>query len=89
MGDVTSGKLSLIIDGKCSNKNLVIDNFSSLKSANKSSITFFIDRKLTTELKKTYIKKRAYWKKSNNKWKSLEDIRFYTISFKSNIQSVQ
>lgn len=56
MGDVTSGKLSLIIDGKCSNKNLVIDNFSSLKSANKSSITFFIDRKLTTELKNTKAK---------------------------------
>ncbi|MAS00027.1 MAG: UDP-3-O-(3-hydroxymyristoyl)glucosamine N-acyltransferase [Nitrosomonadales bacterium] len=53
MGDITSGKLSLIIDGKCSNKNLLIDNFSSLKSSNESSITFFIDRKLITDLKNT------------------------------------
>ena len=56
MEDITSGKLSLIIDGKCSNKNIVIDNFSSLKSSNKSSITFFADRKLINDLKNTKAK---------------------------------
>ena len=56
MGDITSENLSLIINGKCSNKNIVIDNFSSLKSSNKSSVTFFSDRKLLDDLKKTKAK---------------------------------
>ena len=56
MGDITSEKLSLIIDGKCSNKDIVIDNFSSLKSSNESSITFFSDRKLIDDLKTTKAK---------------------------------
>ena len=53
MGDITSEQLSLIIDGNCSKKNIVIDNFSSLKLSNKSSVTFFSDRKLLDDLKKT------------------------------------
>ena len=56
MEDITSKKLSLIIDGKCSNNDVVIDNFSSLKSSNDSSITFFTDRKLIDDLKKTKAK---------------------------------
>jgi UDP-3-O-[3-hydroxymyristoyl] glucosamine N-acyltransferase len=56
MEDITSEKLSLIVDGKCSNNDVVIDNFSSLKSSNKKSITFFSDRKLTDDLKKTKAK---------------------------------
>ena len=56
MGDITSENLSLIINGKCSKKNIVIDNFSSLKSSNKSSVTFFSDRKLLDDLKKTKAK---------------------------------
>jgi UDP-3-O-[3-hydroxymyristoyl] glucosamine N-acyltransferase len=56
MKDITSENLSLIIDGKCSNKNIIIDNFSSLKSANESSITFFSDRKLINDLKNTKAK---------------------------------
>ena len=56
MGDITSEKLSLIINGKCSNKDIVIDNFSSLKSSNESSITFFSDRKLIDDLKTTKAK---------------------------------
>lgn len=56
MRDVTSGKLSLIIDGECSNKDTVIDNFSSLKASNESSITFFSDRKLIDDLKLTKAK---------------------------------
>ena len=56
MEDITSEKLSLIINGKCSNKSIVIDNFSSLKSSNETSITFFSDRKLTNDLKKTKAK---------------------------------
>ena len=56
MEDITSEKLSLIIDGKCSNNNVVIDNFSSLKSSNDSSITFFTDRKLIDDLRKTKAK---------------------------------
>ena len=56
MGDITSENLSLIINGKCSNKNIVIDNFSSLKSSNESSVTFFSDRKLLDDLKKTKAK---------------------------------
>jgi len=56
MGDITSEKLSLIINGKCSNKNIIIDNFSSLKLSNKSSITFFSDRKLIDDLKNTKAK---------------------------------
>ena len=54
--NITSEKLSLIIDGKCSNKNTLIDNFSSLKSSNESSITFFSDRKLIDDLKHTKAK---------------------------------
>ena len=56
MEDITSEKLSLIIDGKCSNNDVVIDNFSSLKSSNNSSITFFTDRKLIDDLRKTKAK---------------------------------
>ena len=56
MEDITSEKLSLIINGKCSNKDIVIDNFSSLKSSNESSITFFSDRKLIDDLKTTKAK---------------------------------
>lgn len=56
MKDITSEKLSLIIDGKCSNKNILIDNFSSLKSSNESSISFFSDRKLIDDLKNTKAK---------------------------------
>jgi UDP-3-O-[3-hydroxymyristoyl] glucosamine N-acyltransferase len=56
MKDITSEKLSVIIDGKCSNKNIIIDNFSSLKSSNESSITFFSDRKLIDDLKNTKAK---------------------------------
>ena len=56
MEDITSGKLSLIIDGKCSSNDAVIDNFSSLKSSNNSSITFFTDRRLIDDLKKTKAK---------------------------------
>ena len=56
MEDITSEKLSLIIDGKCSNNDVVIDNFSSLKSSNDSSITFFTDRKLIDDLRKTKAK---------------------------------
>ena len=56
MGDITSENLSLIINGKCSKKNIVIDNFSSLKSSNKSSVTFFSDRKLLDDLKNTKAK---------------------------------
>ena len=54
--EITSEKLSLIIDGKCSNKHIVIDNFSSLKSSNDSSITFFSDPKLINDLKNTKAK---------------------------------
>jgi len=54
--NITSEQLSLIIDGKCSNKEAVIDNFSSLKSSNKSSITFFSDRKLINDLNDTKAK---------------------------------
>jgi UDP-3-O-[3-hydroxymyristoyl] glucosamine N-acyltransferase len=56
MSDITSEKLSLIIDGKCSNKNIVIDNFSSLRSSNESSVTFFSDQKLIDDLKNTKAK---------------------------------
>ena len=56
MGDITSEQLSLIIDGKCSKKNIIIDNFSSLKSSNKSSVTFFSDHKLLEDLKNTQAK---------------------------------
>ena len=56
MKGITSEKLSLIINGKCSNKDVVIDNFSSLKSSNKSSIAFFSDRKLIDDLKNTKAK---------------------------------
>ena len=55
-GSITSEKLSLIIDGKCSNNNALIDNFSSLKSSNESSITFFSDRKLIDDLRGTKAK---------------------------------
>ena len=55
-GDITSEKLCLIIDGKCSNKNILIDNFSSLQSSNESSITFFSDRKLIDDLSHTKAK---------------------------------
>ena len=55
-GNKTSEKLSLIIDGKCSNNNALIDNFSSLKSSNESSITFFSDRKLIDDLRGTKAK---------------------------------
>jgi len=54
--NVTSEQLSLIIGGKCSNKKTVIDNFSSLKSSNASSITFFSDRKLIDDLNHTKAK---------------------------------
>ena len=56
VGNFTSEQLSLIIDGKCSNKATVIDNFSSLKSSNESSITFFSDRKLIDDLSHTKAK---------------------------------
>tara|TARA_B110000037_G_C17001367_1_gene457366 strand:+ start:51 stop:1040 length:990 start_codon:yes stop_codon:yes gene_type:complete len=56
MEDITSEKLSLIIDGKCSNKDVIIDNFSSLKSSNETSITFFSDKKLADDLKNTRAK---------------------------------
>ena len=56
MGDITTENLSLIIDGKCSNKNIIIDNYSSLKSSKESSITFFSDRKLIGDLKNTKAK---------------------------------
>ncbi len=56
MEDITSEKLSLIIDGKCSNKDGIIDNFSSLKSSNETSITFFSDKKLADDLKNTRAK---------------------------------
>ncbi len=56
MGDITAEKLSLIISGKCSNKDIVIDNYSSLKSSNESSVTFFSDRKLIDDLKNTKAK---------------------------------
>jgi len=52
----TSEKLSILIDGKCSNKNALINNFSSLKSSNESSITFFSDGKLIDDLKQTKAK---------------------------------
>jgi UDP-3-O-[3-hydroxymyristoyl] glucosamine N-acyltransferase len=55
-GNITSEKLCLIIDGKCSNKNILIDNFSSLQSSNESSVTFFSDRKLIDDLKHTKAK---------------------------------
>tara|TARA_B110000037_G_scaffold223007_1_gene301249 strand:+ start:4643 stop:5623 length:981 start_codon:yes stop_codon:yes gene_type:complete len=56
MEDITSEELSSIINGKCSNKDILINNFSSLKSSNESSITFFSDRKLTEDLKNTKAK---------------------------------
>ena len=56
MGDITAEKLSLITSGKCSNKDTVIDNYSSLKSSNELSVTFFSDRKLIDDLKNTKAK---------------------------------
>ena len=56
MGDITSEKLSLMIDGTCSNKNIIIDNFSSLRSSNESTVTYFSDLKLIDDLKNTKAK---------------------------------
>ena len=56
MEDITSEQLSSIINGKCSNKDILVNNFSSLQSSNESSITFFSDRKLTEDLRNTKAK---------------------------------
>jgi UDP-3-O-[3-hydroxymyristoyl] glucosamine N-acyltransferase len=48
-----SKDLAKFIDGKCSQDDIEIENFSSLKTATQKSVSFFYDRKYLDDLKKT------------------------------------
>jgi len=49
----TSGEISAITNGECENKNILVNNFSSLAGASKDSVSFFLDPKYKEDLENT------------------------------------
>ncbi len=51
MSRITAKELSKLIDGVCSHPLIEVDNTSSISSANKTSVSFYTDKKYKEELK--------------------------------------
>jgi len=50
---ISSDLIANLLDGECVNRDIIVDNFSSLASANNRSVTFFNDVKYKDDLLKT------------------------------------